>query len=100
MRKKTRLSGRDLRSSSSLGAVLLSEIESFPWRKDSLPPGDRVLFVLEGLFVRDRQFFAALLPAGSQHSAAVGRSHPFTESVLVLSLSAGRLVGAFHGREN
>lgn len=56
--------------------------------------------MLEGLFVGDRQFLTALLPAGSKHPAAIGRSHPFTESVLVLSLSAGRLVGAFHGREN
>lgn len=59
---------------------------------------ERGLFALEGLFVRNSQFLTALLAAGSQHPAAIGCRHAFTEAVLVRSLLAGRLIGAFHGR--
>ena len=56
------------------------------------------LFALERLLVGNREFFTAFFAAGSQHPAAVCRRHAFTESVLILSLSTGRLIGAFHGR--
>ena len=57
-----------------------------------------VLFMLKSLFVRDGKLFAALLPAGSEHPAAVGCGHPFTESVFILSFPARGLIRAFHGR--
>lgn len=59
---------------------------------------ERGLFALEGLFVRNGQSLTALLTAGSQHPAAIGCRHAFTEAVLVRSLLAGGLIGAFHGR--
>lgn len=62
-----------------------------------LKPG-RGLFTFEGLLVGDRELFAAFSATRSQHPAAVCRRHTLTESVLVLSLSAGGLIGAFHGR--
>lgn len=106
------LSKEDLERKSRKGFSLLKEVLDDPFagqsfiflkakgahgHEDSPWPGVG-LFALERLLVRNREFFAAFFAAGSQHPAAVGRRHALTESVFVLSLSAGRLIGAFHGR--
>ena len=54
--------------------------------------------MLKSLFVGDSKFFTAFFPAGGKHPASIGRSHTLTESVFVLSFSAGRLICTFHGR--
>jgi hypothetical protein len=58
----------------------------------------RRLFVLQCFFVRNGQFFSAFSSAGSQHSAAIGARHSVAESVLIFSLSFGRLKGTFHDK--
>jgi hypothetical protein len=58
----------------------------------------RRLFVLEGFFVRNGEFLAALFPAGSQHPAAISCGHPLTKTVLVTSFPARGLICTFHGR--
>lgn len=79
--------------------------EFFFFLKVEVPHGAKVtlarrqwLFMLEGLFVRNGEFLASFLPARGQYPAAIGSCHPLTESMLVLSFPAGRLVRTFHGR--
>lgn len=60
------------------------------------PSCRRRLGVLESRLVRDGQLFATLCTTRSQHLTAVGSSHSLTETVLVDSLPARRLVSSFH----
>jgi hypothetical protein len=54
--------------------------------------------MLQCFFVRNGKSLSAFSSAGGQHSAAIGASHSLTESVLVFSLSFGRLKGTFHDK--
>ena len=55
------------------------------------------LFALEGLLVGDGKLLAAFFATAGQHPATISCRHSLTESVLIFSLSARRLIGAFHG---
>ena len=46
--------------------------------------------------VRNGQFLATLGATGSEHAAAIGCQHTFTETVLVLSLAVVGLKCSFH----
>ncbi len=54
------------------------------------------LFVLECFLVGDCKFLAALLAAAGKYAAAIGGCHTLAETVCVLALTAGRLIGPFH----
>jgi hypothetical protein len=56
-----------------------------------------LLLALEGLLVGDGQPLTAFPAAAGQHAATISCRHSLTETVLVLSLGARRLIGAFHG---
>lgn len=56
----------------------------------------RTGLVLEGRFVRHRQFLAALRTARSQYLATVCRSHASAETVLVDALATRGLVSSLH----
>jgi hypothetical protein len=55
--------------------------------------------VLEGLFVRDGKLLPAFPATACKNAATIGRGHSFTETVLILSLPARGLIGAFHRSE-
>jgi hypothetical protein len=67
-------------------------------RSETIP--DNNLLMLQSGFVRNSEFLSALSPAGGQHPAAICRSHSFAETVLVFSLSLGRLKGTYHNKSN
>ena len=52
--------------------------------------------LLQASFVGDREFVAALLAAACNDLTAIFRRHAAAESVFILALSAGRLIGTFH----
>jgi hypothetical protein len=52
--------------------------------------------MLRCFFVRNSEFLATFVSARSQYATTVGGCHSFPETVLVLSLSARRLISAFH----
>ena len=54
--------------------------------------------MLESFLVGDGQLLAAFFPAGGEYPAAIGRGHPLTESVFILSFPARGLIRTFHGR--
>lgn len=64
-------------------------------RKESLRRG-LVSSLHAVVLVRNSELLSSLGAACSQHSASIGCSHSFTESVLVLSLSVRGLECSFH----
>ena len=70
-------------------------MSGLPWL-GCLPTRAQELLALEGCLVGNSKFLTALTAAAGQHPATIGRGHAFTESVLVLTLALGGLVGTFH----
>ena len=52
--------------------------------------------MFQRLLVRNCQFLTTFRATGRQYATTIGRCHSLTETVLVLSLSAGRLICTFH----
>ena len=59
-------------------------------------PYHNKLIVLECCLIRYSQLLATLCATRCQHLAAIGGSHSLTETVLVDSLAARRLISSFH----
>ena len=53
-------------------------------------------YLLAVTLVRNGEFLATLGAAGSEHAAAIGCQHTFTETVLILSLAVVGLECSFH----
>jgi hypothetical protein len=68
--------------------------------RSALPSESRVKGLFKLLFVRNRQFFAALLTAAGNYAFAFVGFHAFAEPVLVFALGGGRLEGPFHRVES
>mgnify|MGYP006954207709 FL=1 len=88
--------GRDQPSAPAAATGSIS-VEACPGGCACLPaPAFAELSVLERRLVRYGQLLATLGATRCQYLAAVGGSHSLTESVLVDSLTARRLISSFH----
>ena len=96
-RRKSVASGGRYRSSAPAAATGSISVEACPSGCACLPaPAFAELSVLERRLVRNGQLLATLGATRCQYLAAVGGSHSLTESVLVDSLTARRLISSFH----
>ncbi len=96
-RRKSVASGGRYRSSAPAAATGSISVEACPSGSACLPaPALAELSVLERRLVRNGQLLATLGATRCQYLAAVGGSHSLTESVLVDSLTARRLISSFH----
>lgn len=53
---------------------------------------------LQSFFGRNSQFLSSFSSSGLQYSSTICSRHSFSEAVLVLSFSSGRLKCSFHDR--